>query len=176
MIIGVSGYAQTGKSTTAEILVRDFGYVESSFAAPLKEALLRLDPYINHTFRLREYVEAYGWEHAKKIPETRALLQRFGTEVGREMWGQNFWVDLGVRGLKTEDRVVFSDVRFISEASSIKALGGKIIRVNRKGYEPVNMHKSETELDGWHFDCVLSNNGTLEDLAEEVNHAMQALQ
>lgn len=175
MIIGFSGYAQTGKSTSAQILVRDFHYVEKSFAGPLKESLLRLDPYIGFNTRLKYTVDTWGWEFAKKYPECRELLQRMGTEVGREMFGEDFWVDQALRGTSGEDLVTFSDVRFKSEASAIKDHGGKIIRIERDGRGPVNGHKSETELDDWAFDWVVQNNGTLDELAEEVNRAMQSL-
>lgn len=173
MIIGVSGYAQTGKSTTADILVRDFNYVEKSFAGPLKEALLKLDPYIDTNTRLASTVERYGWEFAKKYPECRALLQRMGTEVGREMWGQTFWVDQAMNSIAGMPRVAFSDVRFLTEASAIKDRGGIIIRVNRKGYSPVNSHPSEVELDDFAFDYVVENNGSINDLMKKIVKIMK---
>lgn len=177
MLIGVSGYGQSGKNSTTAVLARDFGYEDRAFADPLKEALLRLNPIIGETDpdRLKDVVDEHGWEYAKKYPECRALLQRMGTEVGREMFGTNFWVEQGMRGVTGESLVAFSDVRFYSEADAIRAVGGKVIRINRKDHGPVNGHRSETELDSYPFDLVLYNDGTLEDLAKEVHRAVQSL-
>lgn len=174
MLIGFSGYGQSGKDSSADVLQEEFGYQRRAFADPLKEALLRLNPKITHATRLREVVSVEGWEYAKKYPECRELLQRMGTEVGRELFGENFWVDLTLRGLTADSNVVFTDVRFVSEASAIKELGGKIVRVRRTGHGPVNGHKSETELDEWPFDAIVENRGTLSDLKIQVLEMMRS--
>ena len=77
---------------------------------------------------------------------------------------------------------IITDVRFLNEAKAIKDRGGIVIRVNRdskskwvdkeewdfhtKGIKP---HESETALDGYIFDCVIDNNGTVDELIEQVN-------
>ena len=43
----------------------------------------------------REAIEERGYTEAKaEFPEVRRLLQVFGTEVGRDLFGENVWVDI----------------------------------------------------------------------------------
>lgn len=166
MIIGLSGYAQSGKDTVAELLCLNYGYKRVSFADPMREALLRLNPNIGNE-PLSHLVNDYGWELAKHNPEVRRLLQVFGTQVGREMFGENFWIDLAFKQV-TQDRVVFSDVRFPNEAQAIIKNGGQVWRIQREGHKPVNLHASEIAMDNWRFDDLILNHGNLNDLADEV--------
>lgn len=166
MIIGLSGYAQSGKDTVAELLCLNYGYNRVSFADPMREALMRLNPVINSQ-PLACLVDDYGWDVAKSNPEVRRLLQVFGTEVGREMFGQDFWVDLAFKQ-SPQERVVFTDVRFPNEAQAIIDKGGQVWRVQREGHKPVNLHASETAMDNWRFDDLILNHGSLDDLADEV--------
>ena len=166
MIIGLSGYAQSGKDTVAELLCLNYGYKRVSFADPMREALLRLNPNIGNE-PLSHLVNDYGWELAKHNPEVRRLLQVFGTQVGREMFGENFWIDLAFKQV-TQDRVVFSDVRFPNEAQAIIKNGGQVWRIQREGHKPVNLHASEIAMDNWRFDDLILNHGNLDDLADEV--------
>jgi hypothetical protein len=167
MIIGLSGYAQSGKDTVAELLCLNYGYNRVSFADPMREALMRLNPVINSQ-PLACLVDDYGWDVAKSNPEVRRLLQVFGTEVGRQMFGENFWVDIALAGLNSNHRVVLSDVRFPNEAQAIVDKGGQVWRVQREGHKPVNLHASETAMDNWRFDDLILNHGSLDDLADEV--------
>ena len=166
MIIGLSGYARSGKNTVADILGEEYRQV--SFAEPMREAMLKLNPLIVGDSRLSDIVDEEGWHGAKTYGEARRLLQVFGTEVGREMFGENFWVNIAMTGIDSGDNVVFTDVRFPNEAWAISRIGGQVWRVNREGVEAVNTHPSEHALDGWDFDRVINNNGTLNDLRVQI--------
>ena len=166
--IGLSGWAKSGKDTIANYLVENHGYRKVSFADPMREALLRLDPvipYMGVNMRLSVAVRLIGWEDVKRnSPDVRVLLQRFGTEVGREMFGQNFWVDLAMSKIQPGEKIVFADVRYKNEAEAVSASGGVVVRVNRDGVVAANDHSSEHDLDDYNFDLVIDNNGSLEDL------------
>lgn len=180
MIIGLSGYAQVGKDTVANYLVEKYGFVKVSFADPIREALLKLDPHISDypglpNIKLSWIVKKGGWEEVKaNSPYTRNLLQRLGTEVGREMFGDDFWVTQGLLRAKEHDRVVFADVRFPNEALAIKHNNGLVWRVNKKGHAPVNLHPSEVALDNFDFDNVLLNNSDINELQKNVDNIMQS--
>jgi hypothetical protein len=166
-VIGLSGYARSGKDTAADYLVENYGYTKMSFAAPMKEALYKLNPDIrdigNLVLSVRQAVDLAGWEGVKALtPSIREYLQRFGTEVGRETWGQDFWVDAAINKIEDGTKVVFADVRFPNEADAIKKLGGQVWRVERDGVGPANDHISEHALADYSFDVVLDNVGTLE--------------
>jgi hypothetical protein len=168
MIIGLSGYAQSGKDTVAELLCLNYGYTRMSFAQPMRDAIYTLNPIVfNLNSRVADLVDEYGWDVAKANPEVRRLLQVFGTDVGRKQFGDNFWVQQAFDKLEGT-KVVFSDVRFPNEANEIIQYGGQVWRVNRHNHAPVNTHKSEHAMDMFMFKHVLYNDGTLDDLSDEV--------
>ena len=65
-------------------------------------------------------------------------------------------------------RLAISDVRFPNEADAIRAFGGLVVRVERPGVGPINGHESEIALDGYDFDLVVVNDGTLDELTDEM--------
>ena len=168
-VLGLSGWARSGKDTVADYLVENEGYTKVSFSAPMKEAMYRLNPRITvnevQNTALRVGVDVYGWEGLKeRSPDIRGLLQRFGTEVGREMFDENFWVDYALNSIEDGSKVVISDVRYPNEADAIRELGGKVFRVERNGVFAANEHASEHALDGYKFDGKIQNNGSIEGL------------
>ena len=154
MIVGVVGLAGAGKDTFAEVLVEEYGYKRVSFADKMREALLALDPIVHLDYsdvwagepvRLSAAVTMHGWDRAKRdIPEVRQLLQRMGTEVGRDLFGLDFWVDQALCCVGPADKVVVTDVRFDNEADAIRKRHGLLVRINRPGIEPLpGGHASE---------------------------------
>jgi len=164
----LSGYARSGKDTVAELLCLNYGYKRVSFADPMRQALYVLSPKIDNIVRLSEYVDDYGWDVAKQNQEVRRLLQVFGTEVGRKMFGLDFWINIALKDLSGDTQVVISDVRFPNEADAIAKLGGSMWRINRKNHSAVNGHASEHAMDNYMFNHVIYNDGTLDDLSDEV--------
>lgn len=180
MVIGLSGYARSGKDTAARCLLEQ-GFVRGAFADKMKTALIALDPYIDSSRRLGEIEGAIietpsGLllsEAAKRIPEVRRLLQRLGTEAGRKTIGEDVWVR-ALLDTSSPVKLVITDVRFPNEASAIRALGGLVIRIERPGVGPINDHESEVALDGYDVDVVIDNDGTVEDLATKMRAALAA--
>jgi len=173
-ILGLSGWARNGKDTVADHLISNYGYKRISFAAPMKEALYRLNPKITidsvASTPIRIGVDVYGWDDLKTHgPEVRELLQRFGTEVGRELWGEDFWVNAAIDTIEDGSRVVVSDVRYPNEADAIKKLGGEVWRVVRPGFGAANDHASEHALNDYNFDYILDNNSGVELLYDSVD-------
>jgi hypothetical protein len=173
-ILGLSGWARNGKDTVADHLISKYGYERISFAAPMKEALYRLNPKItiNNVVStpIRIGVDIYGWDDLKTHgPEVRELLQRFGTEVGREMFGEDFWVNAAIDSIEDGSKVIVSDVRYPNEADAIKKLGGEVWRVVRPGFGAANGHASEHALNNYKFDYILDNNSGMELLYDSVD-------
>lgn len=175
-LVGLSGYARSGKDEAAKVLVDLYGFKRVAFADKLREVLYALDPFVEfkpyHNWgidppagfsrvRLAEVIDVYGWDGYKETEfgeEIRRLLQRLGTEAGRNLLGENIWVDAALTGHHEDDRIVVTDVRFPNEAQAIKAAGGIIVRVERPGVAAANAHVSERALDDWKFDYTLENN------------------
>jgi hypothetical protein len=186
--IGISGYARSGKDSVAAILVEEYGYTRVAFADALRDALYVLNPVVGVDTacggysRLQEIVDGNGWEAAKTqsglgSDETRRLLQVLGTDVVRNMFGENAWVDIAMRkACEIEGPVVFTDMRFASEYGAIIAGGGHAWRIVRQGTPPATSHVSETALDEYDFDVRIRNNGTLDSLAGVVRSIMRDYQ
>ena len=168
MIIGLSGYAQSGKDSTAELLCLNYGYRRIAFADAMRQALMIINPKLDSITHVSDFVEDYGWDIAKKNPEVRRLLQVLGTDFGRKMLGDDVWIKIALSDIKTEDKVVISDVRFPNEADAIRKLGGVVWRINRRNHSAVNGHASEHAMDNYMFNHVIYNDGTLDDLSDEV--------
>lgn len=168
MNVGLAGYARSGKDSVASMLSPE--YERRAFADPIREALLVLNPPVTDTGDyLEDVVRTVGWDEAKEThPMIRVYLQTFGKEVGRDMWGEDFWVNIAMKGVEFSSNVVFTDVRFPNEAQAIKKTGGAIWRINREGTEPWNWHESETAMDDWSYDRIIHNDGTLEELREQI--------
>jgi hypothetical protein len=166
-IIGLCGYAMSGKDEAAKALVAD-GWKRVAFADAVREALLALDPEISLA-TLSSYLSHWEtWDELKRqIPAVRLLLQRMGTEAGRNIHGANCWVNIARRKIEaTTADVVVTDVRFANEAAMIRGMGGKVVRINRPGVGPVNSHASEAlEFDA---DYTLENDGTVVDLHDAI--------
>lgn len=171
--IGLSGWARAGKDTVANYLVENEGYIKVSVANPMREALYRLNPTITidelRGVSLVSAVDGLGWEQLKSLsPDVRGLMQRMGTEVGREMFGEDFWVDAAFSRIPDGSKVVIADVRYPNEAKAVKALGGALWRIERAGGAPANSHTSETALDDYEFDHKLVNDGDISALEAAV--------
>ena len=168
MIIGLSGYAQSGKNTVADILVDYHGFIALAFADPIKDLVYNINPKIN-SIEIQGMVNEYGWDIVKQDPEVRRLLQTTG-EAGRQGIDEYHWVAMTLSQIKDpqEGRYVITDVRFPNEASAISSQGGQLWRIERPGVDAVNDHISETALDAWVFDETIVNDGTIEDLKKKI--------
>ena len=175
MIIGLSGYAQSGKDTVAKYLVEQKGFERIAFADPIKELLYELNPIVsttaNEPMYLRGSVDRDGWEIAKRSSEVRRLLQVLGLGA-RKIVDKELWVIKALKTMSDDGNYVITDVRFQNEATQIRLTGGKIWRVERTGVGAVNNHISEHDLDNWEFDSYIHNNGTIEDLEFAVKTAL----
>jgi hypothetical protein len=170
MIIGLSGYAQSGKDTVANILVENYGYTRIAFADKIRELLYEMSPMVG-AVNLNDIVSEYGWDVAKQNPEVRAMLQNLGVGA-RKIFGPQFWVNEAMKIMLNDPRpdmnYVITDVRFLNEADMVRANHGYLWRVVRPGVEPVNSHVSENNLDGYSFNAEINNSGTLEGLNIQV--------
>lgn len=166
MLIGLSGYKQSGKDALADALV-DLGFTKVGMSDVLHDCMLILNPIVRvkngHVERYAEICEQIGYVSAKEVPEVRRLLQVFGTDVGRAMLGEDVWVDAMARKLDAMDGdIVVTGVRFPNEARLVEAQG-TLIRVERPGFTG-DGHASEHGLDDWNFTQIVANDQDLDHL------------
>lgn len=186
MIVGLSGYAQVGKDTAAEVFMRH-GFQHYSFADPMRAMAEAIDPIVAaranadtgelEWVRYCEALEELGYEEAKRyLPEIRQFLQRLGTDAGRNVLGEDVWVRAAIeRMIDQGGDYVIPDVRFPNEAEAILDEGGALLRIVRPGYGPANDHESETALDHYFQHAFIINNGTISDLHDKVWQAYMAI-
>lgn len=193
MIIGCTGPAQVGKDSVGKVLVDHFGYTRIAFADKMKAALYALNPWVTPrdvksgvefkqfptgTWKLQQVVDSVGWDRAKLLPEVRGLLQRLGTEAGRDVLGEDVWIEAAWKDLDTPlyaARVVVTDVRFENEARWIRNHGGQVVHVSRPGYGAWNEHVSEAGVGKEPMDWEVANDGGLGDLRSKVEGLMAAM-
>lgn len=172
-LIGLSGKLGTGKSTVALYLRQQHGFVEKSFAAPLKEAAavcFGLTPAQMLNDDLKE-VEVPYWGLTP-----RDIFQRFGTESMRNVFGHDFWVRRMFSDFDGNSRVVISDVRFENEAKAIRDRGGIVIHIkgpSRRASVTAG-HVSESGIEYHSGDFILLNESTLDSMAHKVNQIVES--
>jgi hypothetical protein len=156
MIIGICGFAGSGKDTIADYLQNIHQFRRESFAHTLKDAVASVfgwdrDMLEGRTRESREWREQADtwWTERLNITVTpRLVLQVWGTEVARKSYHDDIWIaSLENKLRKTHDDVVISDCRFPNEIKAIKAAGGIVIRVVR-GPEPAWFELARTVNQG----------------------------
>jgi len=187
MIIGLSGYKRSGKDLVAAYLVKEHGFERKAFADPLKRSVaalfnipfsdvdrFKIDQTVDVTLAIHVHSGEYEAPPFSQM-SFRELLQRYGTEAHREIFGMDFWLEytLPLGGYYPGRAIVVSDVRFENEANRIKELGGFVWFIDRPSVFPgADLHASETfDFDE---DLVVVNDGTIEELYEEVEKALVA--
>lgn len=174
LVIGLCGYAGSGKDTFAEMLMRaaagaGLSVERFSFAGPMRGMLHALGVPARHMFDrdLKEQpVPGLGLSY-------RHLAQTLGTEWGRKCNGEDFW--LRALALKVEeysfDVSIITDVRFPNEAAWVNERPhGFLLRLDR-GVPPVRAHESEAHVMNLPALSV-DNNGSLAQLEAAAEHAM----
>lgn len=150
----------------------------------------------------RETPDLY-WARKLGIPHftPRLALQLIGTDVLRKHFDSNIWLhSLEYRLKASGDQrcVVVSDARFRNELDLIRNLGGKVIWVQR-GELPEwwdtacaahdnavaekimhtkykDVHESEWNWAGCKVDYIIKNNGSKQELAEQVHEIQKIIQ
>ena len=136
------------------------------------------------------------WAERLNMPHLtpRWVLQYWGTEVCRTGFHDDIWIAALENRLRTRaGHTVISDVRFPNEVASIRNAGGHIVWIKR-GADPAwcdtlvemrqnttlgictdymqqfNVHASEWAWVGTRFDAVIDNNGSVEQLYEQLKN------
>lgn len=146
-VIGISGKAGSGKDYICQrFFVPE--YAQFSFAWHMKVWVIGKG--------LATHEEVFK----TKPPAVRKLLQEEGTERGRNVYGEQVWVNTTFEWMRVLSehcgihKFVIPDVRFPNEANAILERGGQVYRVdspNRSASSNLTpearLHPSETALD-----------------------------
>jgi hypothetical protein len=205
-IIGLTGKAGAGKDTVAQLALEWCGEnglnaERLAFADPLKvsaaacfgvPAHAALD-FCNWLKQPGVFVTAERLEGEGSLPSSvtnasgikgkrvtgRQLLQLFGTEAHRDVFGTDFWVEVTERKLAERagtdlDVVFLTDPRFPNEATMIHKHEGEVWEVVRPGQDEVESHASEAGLPDGAIEFQIHNTGTLDDLRELIRSVCES--
>ena len=172
--VGIAGVARAGKTTTAQyIKERSIRFAIESFAAPLKKAAKIIYPQIPD--------EDWANENKDKVNPTvdmspRYILQRLGTEVGRQVHQETWTMNMQSRvdfNAKLYYNTIIDDCRFPNELDVCDYL----IYMERPSVAPVLQHESESHVDELrrNADWVVNNNSSLDELYITLNELVEWL-
>lgn len=201
-LLGFGGLRRSGKDASSDHLVETQGFVKLGMSDVLARCLYVLNPVIpvyeqehwelldyepeewETTLRYRTIVDRVGYTTAKKITEVRELLQRLGTDVGRDILGEDIWVSALEKTIK-EHRdagtpVALTGVRFSNELEMIRRAGGTTVYIHRPSEastdaETIASHKSEQGLSPEDFDHQIINDGSLSELYAQVDEVISRI-
>lgn len=174
-IIAFTGAMGSGKSTAINELKKIIGGQSANikFAQPLYDIQEMIYRRISGVYQRPE-----------SFIKDRKLLQWLGTDWGRTTISDTVWVDLWkhqvalVKSLQQNvSLITCDDVRFDNEAEAVKSVGGYVIQVTRAdrtpdGGEGIKAHASEAGLSSEHVDFILPNNGSIQELRDNLNNIM----
>jgi len=184
--IAITGKANTGKNTVGKLLTK--GLTDEitgdrphfiAFADPLKKMVKLSFPEVPNKWlygssKYRSEVIPGAFKDGVPLTVRQALMD-LGNDFGRkyqpDIWIRNF--DTRVKKLIKNNvhGIIVTDCRFRNEFDHLGSLGFFQIRILRDDYVKIN-DVSETNQDGIlnsEFDTVIHNNGTKEELSEQVS-------
>ncbi len=178
-IIGLTGYAGSGKDTVRNILESDHGFTGMAFADPIRSMVYALfntaEISVDHMHE-RELKEKVIQEIGASY---RMLAQTLGTEWGRSIH-PDFWTRIAASKIDEtrnhafgEIGFVISDVRFPNEVEMIRSRGGQIWRIDRPGIDPVRQHASEDHVASMTADRIIDNSGSIDALWCKVSELVE---
>jgi len=142
MIIGLCGFAGSGKGTLADILVENHNFRKISFATKLKDVASvmfgwdrdLLEGITDESRAWREEVDEYWSNELEQEVTPRIVLQLFGTDCVRNNLHNNIWVSIVKKTLIDNPDVnwVIPDIRFPNEVDVIQQqLNGSVWWIKR---------------------------------------------
>lgn len=176
-LIGLAGLAGSGKSTVAQCLVEQYGFLRYRMAGPLKE--------MARAFGLTaQQIDG----DQKEIPidwldgvTPRHIMQTLGTEWGRNLVHRDLWIRIAERSIRPDleapkdgspfagSDVVIDDIRFENEVEMIHRLGGKVYRIVGRPPSLFTVAQHISEAQAFDVDGTIENSGSIEDLWREVD-------
>lgn len=168
IIIGFAGKARYGKTTAADAIKP--WLIEQGYKVDI-QPLAKI---------MKEQAMNVGWD-GKKDEKGRRLLQEISWPV-KHYHGEHIYAKWALEAAENKDLdiMLIDDVRMMAEVNyytECKANGRIedfiLVRIERPNFvsdlTPEQLADcSETQLDNYHFDNVIQNDGTIEELAEKI--------
>jgi hypothetical protein len=185
MIIALTGKAQNGKDTVADVMLKvlDKSWQRKSFAEPMKKML---ECMVKHW--TPEFIEAHKDEVDPTVglsprqvlnsigPWSRETLPSqfplFAQTIGDRVWARRLLADY------SEDKNwIITDLRFLAEEAEFGLIGVRplVLRPVRPGY-PLEVNPMDAWVDDLHVDIILPNDKGLTAYYDLVGNLATELQ
>lgn len=181
-VIALSGWRGSGKDTVSDYLVEKYGYHKISLAVALKDQCAYTYGIERHMFDDRVLKDA-PIVSMPVVPSDKfcnAIHHLLGAELSSGYWtpralcilegsmkravSSGHWMRKAIEAIRmiSDGRYVISDMRYVSEADSLRALLPReellLMRINR--FESIDTQDpSERDLDDYRFDVTMGNAG-----------------
>jgi hypothetical protein len=181
LIVGISGYAHSGKDTACQLLLDSkipLIKQKFAFADALRDFASTLNVYFPEIgLRYNEVIAQYGYETAKtKFPCVREHLIAVG-HGARTCIKESIWIDAVEHKLRhsTVQIALISDVRYLNEVDFILRNGGIAIYLRRPQVGPVNDTEANSIKEILATDAVkiINNDGALINLETQLLEIIQ---
>ncbi|WP_315729776.1 hypothetical protein [Bradyrhizobium sp. SZCCHNRI2010] len=193
-MVGLAGFAQSGKTTAALYLEKKYAIRRKHIAEPLRAMLAVLLKANGYSADLiTRYLEG---DLKESVVPCLGVTSRYaqitlGTEWGRRLISESLWSDTWAASIEDGESVMNDSVRFPNEADAIRELGGCVIMIERPGTKPAKfswgrvgeflydkfgimwgVHPSE-RIDLINPDYIIHNDASLEQLYLDLDTALR---
>ena len=191
LVIALYGYPLSGKDTIANYFIHRMNLELWKVAFPIKQVAATLFDWEYDIFEDRDRKEVVdprwgisprqaaqfiGYDMVIALGEKFPL---FKETTGNLLFGrileESIRKEISDPDFAFLNGIIVSDIRFPAEYGRLEAMkaSGEIdlilIRVNRTGTAPANNHVSESHYDSFRADHIVNNDGTLEDLEDQMD-------
>ncbi len=174
ILIVFSGKAQSGKSTSSEIIKQIVNEYFSNYSIQIYSFADKLKQIAKEIFFWDGDKNIYyDISNSKPIPDKgRELLINIGKkmrEIRSTVWCEYVMNKIEIEDMKNKNVIfIIDDARFLNEIELIKKFHTNyIIRILRKGLSNIN-DISETDLDNYNFDYYIENDESVDDLKQKL--------
>lgn len=180
--VGFAGCMHSGKDTAAgylkdsiiQLMGATYKVTTLALAQPIKQFAMDYLGLNKHQCYDQEGKAEYNtfWGMTN-----REILQKIGTDAMRNGFHPDVWVKITElrikKSIKEGSFWIVTDVRFPNECEMIRRCGGIVVSMMRPSVEPTvpldQVHPSELKLHSDMIDYLLRNDGTLDDLKQNVD-------
>ena len=180
-VYAIIGRKRTGKDTVADYMCERLGAKKYALATPIKEWVAKmlgitledLDKYKNENWNMSAFRDnkTTQLERCAMVDISfRSILQNAGENI-KDFFGLECFMRKSHEVIINNDTTIIPDVRLKIEQDWLIANTNvtfiKLIRDTELDKD--SLHKTETETDSLGYDCLVDNNGNLEDLAKQID-------
>lgn len=150
-MIVVCGASSEGRDAASRLLVEQYGFARYSLMAPVRDALMTIDPLIAAHTTLRSQVEPNGWDSVMSSmlyrPQVvrylggmaRMLRATFGHEILIELLESRMIDDHG-GAIPEHARLLVDDARHTDEVECLRSrMGARVLYVDSSRSETPNL-------------------------------------